>query len=40
MRMQPENNLVAAQFVTWWVQKFAFRLILRAVQLIKGGIVE
>jgi hypothetical protein len=35
--MQPENNLVAAQFTTWLVQKFAFPLILWAVQLVKCG---
>jgi len=38
--MQPENNLVAAHFATWWAQKFALRLTELADQLVVDGIRE
>jgi hypothetical protein len=38
--MQLEENLVAAQLGTWWVQKFALQLIELANQLVEDGMVE
>jgi hypothetical protein len=39
MGMQPEWILVAAQFATWWGQKFALRFTWLAFQLTVCGIV-
>jgi hypothetical protein len=40
MEMQPEWNLDAAQFVTWWAQKFALQLTWLPFQLAVCGMVE
>jgi hypothetical protein len=37
MGMQLEENLVAAQQVTWWAQKFTLRLMELANQLVVDG---
>ena len=40
MGMQPDKPLAAAQYATWWAQKFALSLIFLAFQLDEAGSIE